>query len=87
MVILDLPEIQHRKAHVTIGKNGLSEGTLKLIQDLTKKNGIIKIKILKSALNSDYSKEILVNELITKTYLHLIEMRGYSAIISMKPRK
>jgi RNA-binding protein YhbY len=84
---MDLQEIRHRKAHVIIGKNGLSAGTLKLIQDLVKKNGIVKIKILKSALTSDYSKEILVKELITKTNLHLIEIRGYSAIVSMTQQK
>ncbi|MHA1111125.1 MAG: YhbY family RNA-binding protein [Promethearchaeota archaeon] len=84
---MDLQEIRHRKAHVIIGKNGLSIGTLKLIQDLIKKNSFVKIKILKSALATDYSKEKLVEEIITKTNLHLIEIRGYSAIISLVPPK
>jgi RNA-binding protein YhbY len=84
---MDLQEIRHRKAHVIIGKNGLSKGTLKLIQDLAKKNGIVKIKILKTALNSDYTKENLVSEVIAETHLHLIEIRGFSAIIAMAQQK
>ena len=82
---MDLHEIQHRKAKVIIGKNGLSPGTLKLVQDLAKKNNLVKIKILKTALSEEYSKEDLVKELTVKTNLHLIEIRGYSAIVAMNP--
>ena len=84
---MDLHEIQHRKAKVIIGKNGLSPGTLKLVQDLAKKNNLVKIKILKTALTDEYSKEDLAKELVAKTNLHLIEIRGYSAIVAMNPHK
>ena len=83
---MDIQDIRHQKASVIIGKNGLSTGTIKLIQDLTKKNGMVKIKILKTALSPDYSKENLMEDLIAKTNLYKIEIRGFSAIVSKNPK-
>ena len=84
---MDIQDIRHQKAGVIIGKNGLSTGTIKVIQDLTKKNDMVKIKILKSALSPNYSKENLIDDLISKTSLYKIEIRGFSAIVSKYPKK
>ncbi len=84
---MELQDIQHRKANIIIGKNGLSPGTVKEIQNHIKKNGMVKIKILKSALAPDYSKENLIEALVTQANLHVIDKRGNSIIVSNSPKK
>ena len=79
---MELHEIRHQKAKIIIGKNGLSSGTIKAIQDFVKREGIVKVKILKSALTAEYSKNELVKDLINKTDLHVIETRGFSVILT-----
>jgi RNA-binding protein YhbY len=84
---MELQDIIHRKANVIIGKSGLSQGSIKEIQFHIKKNSLVKVKILKSALSADYSKEKLIEDLIAKTNLHKIDQRGYSVILSNLPKK
>ena len=79
---MELHEVRHQKAKVIIGKNGLSSGTIKVIQDLVKKDRILKVKILKSALSSDFSKDKLIEDLVSETKLIAIEVRGYTVILS-----
>ncbi len=84
---MELQYIRHQKAGVIIGKNQLNEGTVKLIRDHIKRQGMVKIKILKSALSIDYTKEKLIQDLISITKFHVIEKRGYSLIVSNSPLK
>ena len=79
---MELHEVRHQKAKIIIGKNGLSPGTIKGIQDFIKREGIVKVKILKSALTVEYSKNEFVKDLISKTNLHVIETRGFSVILT-----
>ena len=84
---MELRDIQHQKAGIIIGKKGLSEGTISLIRETIKKQGIVKIKILKTALSPEYSIEMLIKDLITITEYHLVEKRGFSVIISQTSLK
>jgi RNA-binding protein YhbY len=79
--------VQHQKASIIIGKNRLNSGILKEIETHIKRKGMIKIKILKAALTPDYSKSDLINDLVSQTNLCLIDVRGYSVIVSNSPRK
>ena len=79
---MELQNIRHQKAAIIIGKNQLSDGMVRSIKEHVKKNGMVKIKILRSALSVDYSKEDLMNELITLTNYAIIEKRGNTIIIS-----
>lgn len=82
---MDLQKIRHQKARVIVGKNGINEGTLKEIQNHIKRNEFVKIKILKSALSVEFPKEKLIQEL--NAYVHVIEMRGYSVIVTNFQKK
>ena len=82
---MELQSIRHQKARVILGKNGLSEGTLKEIQNHIKRDEFVKIKILKTALSTEYSKEQLIQELIS--YVQIVEVRGHSVIVSKSQKK
>jgi len=78
---MELNEIRSQKAGVIIGKNGISPGVIKEIQDRMKQNRFVKIKILKSALSSEYAKKDLVDNLVNQTNFQVIEIRGNSVIL------
>lgn len=75
-------EIAEKKAIVTIGKNLLSEQIIEQILNLIKKKEIIKIKILKSVGDN---REQIITEILNKTKLNLLDIRGNSFIVSRKP--
>ena len=79
---MELRQVRHQKAGIIIGKNRLSDGIIKSIKENVKKHGIVKIKILKSALSIEYTKENLISDIVTATNFHVIEQRGYTVIIS-----
>lgn len=77
-------EIAEKKATVTIGKNLLSEQIIKQILDLIKKKEILKIRVMKSIGDQ---KELIIIEILQKTKLNLLDIRGNSFIVSRKPVK
>ena len=84
---MELADVQHQKASIIIGKNRLNPGILKEIASHIKRKGMIKIKILKSALSPEYSKKDLINDLVSLTKLFIVDKRGYSVIVSNSPLK
>lgn len=79
-------EVQQDSPSVLIGKNLITEGMIKQIKDLVKKNTIIKCKILKSAL-SMADKEDIVAEVLAKTKYKLVDLRGNTFMLSKRPVK
>ena len=77
-------EIAEKKATVTIGKNLLSENIIKQILNLIKKKEILKIRVMKSIVDH---KEQIITEILQKTKLNLLDIRGNSFILSKKPIK
>ena len=76
------------KAHnlkpvVRIGKNGLTATIIKEIDTHLKKRKLIKIKILKSALEKQDKKGIL-NEILDKTKAEMVQMVGFTISIHKK---
>lgn len=80
-------EMAGEKPTIWIGKNGITEETVKEISNQLDKNQVAKIKVLKSALNSDISVDSLAKELTEKTDSMLIDVRGNSLIIYKVERK
>jgi len=58
-----------------IGKNGLSENTIKQIELLLKKRKLIKIKILSNCLDNS-NKEEIINEVVEKCNCVLVDKIG-----------
>ena len=77
-------EIAEKKATVTIGKNLLSENIIEQILDLIKKKEILKIRVMKSIVEH---REQIITEILIKTKLNLLDIRGNSFIVSRKPVK
>ncbi|MEM0025615.1 MAG: YhbY family RNA-binding protein [Zestosphaera sp.] len=71
-------------AKVRIGKSGLSEGIMNEIRKFLEREGVVKVKILKTAL-----KELEVNEVATevsrKLNAEVIDVRGHT--FTLKRRK
>ena len=68
------------KPTVQIGKNGPTPQTIKEIQKQLNKNKTVKIKILKTALTTDQTKQIATLT-AQQTQSTLIETRGHTFIL------
>ncbi len=77
-------EVLSEPAKVRIGKSGLSEGIMNEIRKFLEREGVVKVKILKTAL-----KELEVNEVATevsrKLNAEVIDVRGHT--FTLKRRK
>jgi len=77
-------DVAENKATVSIGKNLLSEKIIEQIMNLIKKKEILKIRVMKSVVEH---KEQIITEILHKTKLNLLDIRGNSFILSKKPIK
>ncbi|MBW2992156.1 YhbY family RNA-binding protein [Candidatus Woesearchaeota archaeon] len=66
-----------------IGKNGLTEGTVREIKHILIKRRMIKIKLLKSFYHNKNKKE-LVKEIVDKTNSILVESVGNVIVLHKK---
>ena len=64
-----------------IGKSGVSEGIVKELDRLLKEHKYMKIRILRSALDTGLTKEKLLETVCEKTGAILVGMRGNTAVI------
>ncbi|MBN2156348.1 MAG: YhbY family RNA-binding protein [Candidatus Lokiarchaeota archaeon] len=83
---MELQEVRKNKARIIIGKNGVNSGIKKEISQNIKRYRFLKIKVLKTALSSDYSIKNLISDLLSDTNFEVIEIRGSSVILSEKPK-
>lgn len=67
-------------AMMQIGKNGLSEGTIKEAKRLLKKHKYVKIRLLRSAVTMD-SKEKIFKSLAEWTGANLVGIRGNTGVL------
>lgn len=70
---------------VWIGKGGVSEDILKEIEKQLDKSKMVKVKILKSALSEDKTKQIACS-IATQAEASLVEIRGHTFML-YKPHK
>lgn len=66
-----------------IGKSGLTQGVIEEINKQLQKKKLIKIKILKSALEG-VDREELAKEISEKTYSSLIQQVGFVIVLYKK---
>jgi len=68
------------KPTVWIGKSGVSQELLKEIKKQLDKREMVKIKILKSALEGDEAKQI-ASRIAEQTEASLVEVRGHTFML------
>jgi len=77
-----IKEVRHSSADVRIGKAGVSEGVLSEIRRRLKEKGVIKVKMLKSALKVEGKDRFeIAKEVAEKVSARLIEVRGRTFIL------
>ena len=74
------------KPTVWIGKNSVSQELLKEIEKQLEKREMVKIKILKSALQGDKAKQI-ASRIAKQTEASLVEVRGHTFMLYKRRRK
>ena len=71
---------QHLEVLVRIGKNGLNDSTIKEMKTQIRRKKVIKIKILKSALDG-IEKKKLVDEIVKKTGAKITHKVGFVVVL------
>lgn len=72
---------QNYKAVIQIGKNGLNDGTLQVVNDNLTKNELTKIRILN---NAELTAREISEELAEKTDSELVQLIGHIVILYRK---
>jgi len=76
-----MQNIHELKPAIRIGKNGVTENIINDVKILVKKKKIVKIKVLRSALNSVTMKGI-ADKIVKETNLKIVQIRGHNVVIS-----
>ena len=74
------------KPTIRIGKNSVSQELLKEIEKQLEKREMVKIKILKTALQGDEAKGI-ASKIAEQTGAALVEVRGHTFMLYKRRRK
>ncbi len=84
---MDIFNLKRDAAHLTpllnIGKNGVSDSLIEELLRQLKRNKLVKVKILKSALE-DLDRKAIAREIAKRTGSQLVEIRGSSAVLYRK---
>jgi len=72
--------LAQEKPTVCVGKNGASEDVLEEIEKQLKKQEMVKVRILKTALAHEEAKQIAV-KIAEKTGASLVEIRGHTFML------
>lgn len=68
-----------------VGKEGLTEGVVKELQNRLSKEPLVKVRLLKSAREEAGAKD-LARELAERARVVLVEVRGHTALFHRPPR-
>jgi len=74
------------KPTIWIGKSGVSQESLKEIEKQLDKREMVKIRILKSALEGDEAKQIALR-ITEQTEASLVEVRGHTFMLYKRHKK
>lgn len=84
---MDIYNLKRDAANLTpllnIGKNGVTDSLIEELLRQLKQNKLVKVKILKSALE-DMDRKAIAGELAKRTGSQLIDIRGSSAVLYRK---
>ncbi len=78
-----MQNIHDLKPVLRIGKNGVTENIINDIKILVKKKKIVKIKVLRSALNSETMKDI-ADKIVEEANLKIVQLRGHSVVVASR---
>ena len=79
-------ELSDEKPTIWIGKNRVSEELLKEIKKQLDKKEMVKVKILKSALEGDEAKKI-ASRTAEQTEASLVDVRGHTFMLYRRRKK
>jgi len=79
-------ELKEEKPTIHVGKEGFTEQSAKEIDKQLDQNKMVKIKILKSALQTETAKAIATRA-AEQTSASLVEVRGHVFILYRKRKK
>jgi len=79
-------QVDKEKPTIRIGKGQVSQQILKEIGKQLEKKEIVKIKILKSALQGDKTKRI-AQQIAEQTEASLVEVRGHTFMLYKSSKK
>jgi len=63
-----------------IGKNGISDSTVHELQQQLKMNKLVKVRILRSALDLSMRRHDIAEQLEKLSRAPLVELKGYTAV-------
>ncbi|MEM1777668.1 MAG: YhbY family RNA-binding protein [Acidilobaceae archaeon] len=77
----------HSRADVIIGKNGLTEGVIREIEERLRSREVVKVKLLKASLEVIGSDRVGIARIIAeKVNAELVDVRGRTFIL-YKPKR
>ncbi len=79
-------EVIAGRAHVRIGKHGLTDGVINEIKRLLESETVIKIRVMRSLKRSGVDIDELAKEVASKVNAKLIDVRG-NVFVLLKRRK
>lgn len=79
-------QLSIEKPTIWVGKSGVSQELLREVDKQLDKNEMVKIKILKSALENDKTKQI-ASKIAEQTQSSLVEMRGKTFMLYKRRKK
>jgi RNA-binding protein len=79
-------QLSGEKPTIWIGKTKVSQELLKEVEKQLKKREMVKIKILRSALDGEEAKEI-ASRIAEQTGASLVEVRGHTFILFKRREK
>ncbi|MGC8895971.1 MAG: YhbY family RNA-binding protein [Candidatus Bathyarchaeia archaeon] len=74
------------KPTIWVGKSGASKELLKEIEKQLDKNEMVKVKVLKSALEENKAKEV-ASKIAEDTGASLVEVRGHTFMLYKRRKK
>lgn len=78
-----MEDIHELKPVIRVGKNGVTENIINDVKNLVKKKKIVKIKVLRSALNSATMKDI-ADKIVEEANLKIVQLRGHSVVVASR---
>jgi RNA-binding protein len=79
-------KLSGEKPTIWVGKSGTSKELLKEIEKQLEKNEMVKVKVLKSALEGNRAKEIAL-KIAEETGASLVEVRGHTFMLYKRRKK
>jgi len=75
------------EAHVRVGKNGVTPGVIEEVRRWLKREGVIKVRVMKSLKRTGIDVKEIAHEIASRVNAEVIDVRGNVFVISRKRTK